>query len=120
MLAEVDQRLFRWGDYMRSIVEAELGYPRRSVIHRCMVEGPGASQATGKLSDEPMPPDIEEVESILCELSDPVIAAVRQKYLKGHLDRVGAQNCRVSVKLYRERIDRAHYYIAGRLGLSAA
>lgn len=81
MLPEIDQRLVRWGEYMRSYADFGLGYPPRNVIHRCMVEGPGAGQST-KRGDEPTPHDVQEVENALRMLGDSDIHLAKILYLE--------------------------------------
>lgn len=49
---------------MQTAADFGLGYPRRTVLHRCIVEGPAASAPTKKDS-EPVPAEIEAVEAAL-------------------------------------------------------
>ena len=58
----IEQRLERWGNYMQSARDFGLGFPKRTVLHRCMVEGPAAGAPTGQ-RDEPVPAEIEETET---------------------------------------------------------
>lgn len=46
-----------------------LGFPKRTVLHRCIVEGPAAGAPTGR-GDEPVPEDVEEIEAALTQVPD--------------------------------------------------
>jgi hypothetical protein len=65
----IEQRLARWGHYMRTEHDYGLGFPKRTVLHRCIVEGPAASAPTAK-DNEPVPSDIEAIESALNRIPD--------------------------------------------------
>lgn len=118
MIAEMDNRLFEWGDYMRERRDFGLGFPRRCVIHRAMHEGPGAGQSSGARV-EPIPSHVAQIEESLIGVSTELRAAVELRYICQDIDRVAAQKLRVSVAHYRHRINHVHYYIAGVLGVPA-
>ena len=118
MIPEMDNRLFEWGDYMRERRDFGLGYPRRSIIHKAMHEGPGASQ-TKAPQIEPMPSQIAEIEESLTGVSESLRKAIELRYICQDIDKVAAQKLRVSVAHYRHRINHVHYYIAGVLGVPA-
>ena len=65
----IEQRLERWGDYMQTARDYGLGFPKRTVLHRCMVEGPAAGAPSGQ-DDEPVPADVEAVEAALNALPE--------------------------------------------------
>jgi len=65
----IEQRLTRWGSYMQSARDFGLGFPKRTVLHRCMVEGPAAG-APSRKDTEPVPADIEEIEIALNTLPE--------------------------------------------------
>jgi len=65
----IEQRLERWGDYMQTARDFGLGFPRRTVLHRCMIEGPAAGAPTGK-QDEAVPDDIEHTEAALNDIPE--------------------------------------------------
>lgn len=60
----IEQRLERWGDYMQTARDFGLGFPKRTVLHRCMTEGPAAGAPTGR-QDEVVPEEIEHTEAAL-------------------------------------------------------
>ena len=65
----IEQRLQRWGDYMETARDFGLGFPKRTVLHRCMIEGPAAGAPTGR-GDEPVPRDIELIEEALARIPE--------------------------------------------------
>lgn len=65
----IEHQLSRWGQYMRTDRDYGLGFPKRTVLHRCIVEGPAASAPTAK-DDEPVPADIAEIEAALNAIPD--------------------------------------------------
>lgn len=65
----VENQMQRWGDYMQTSRDFGLGFPKRTVLHRCMVEGPAAGSPTGHI-DEPIPADVEAVEAALNGVPD--------------------------------------------------
>ncbi|WP_435102332.1 hypothetical protein [Arhodomonas sp. AD133] len=119
MLDDIDRRLWAWGDYMRSRADFGIGYPSRNSIHKAMTEGPGAGSSGGFRYDL-MPGEVEQVEAIVCEMTEPLRAVLREKYIRGVPDKVGSQCCGISMDKYRRRIEQVHYYLAGRIGLAAA
>lgn len=60
----IEQRLERWGNYMQTARDFGLGFPKRTVLHRCMIEGPAAGAPTGR-QDEPVPEEVEQTEAAL-------------------------------------------------------
>jgi len=65
----IEQQLQRWGDYMETARDYGLGFPKRTVLHRCMIEGPAAGAPSGR-GDEPVPQDIERIERALQKIPE--------------------------------------------------
>jgi len=119
MLRDIDERLWRWGDYMRERADAGLGYPRATTIHRCMTEGPGAGQSGGHGGDV-IPEAVAETEAAIQRLPVPLKQAVKAKYLRREHNRQAAKRLGISVGTYRQRIDQAQHFVAGTLQGAAA
>ena len=114
MQPEIDQRLARWGRYMRMRSDYGLGYPSRSPIHRMMVEGPGAG-SQGRVEHQPMPADVAEIESILTALEPRERKLASVIYIEGKGVPVLRRMMGVSDAFMEEVLERLHIRVAARL-----
>ena len=119
MKTDIDRRLWEWGNWVRERQDYGLGYPRRTVIHKAMREGPGARQSSGYVEIQ-MPAPVEQMEQALCMITGGLRETAIQRYVRQSADKVAAERMRISVAQYRQRIDQLHYYIAGALGEETA
>lgn len=116
MQPEIDQRLARWGRYMRMREDFGLGYPSRSPIHRMMVEGPGAGSNKG-IHHRPMPTDVAEIESILTKLEPREQKLASTIYIEGKSVPVLRRMLGVTDAFMEEMLERLHARIAAKLEL---
>jgi len=79
-----------------------------------MVEGPGASQATALLD---MPDYISKTDHAIRALPERECEAIKLKYLRTNLtDQQRAEKMDVSRATYQSTVDRAKWFIRGRVG----
>lgn len=111
----IEHRLIRWGQYMQTARDFGLGFPRRTVLHRCMVEGPAAGSPTGR-GEEPVPSDIEAVESAMSQLPARDKRLAVRLYVEGKPVPVLRRAMRIDRESLEDMIARMHTRVGDALG----
>lgn len=109
--------LRRWGAYMKADCDLGLGYPKRSTIHKCMIEGVGASQATAPVIAEE-PEGVRIMQLIYLDMPDHHREMVDVKYRphhKGNSIKVCADRLGISEWKFRRALTDAENYVARQL-----
>jgi len=110
----IHQRLERWGSYMQTQRDFGLGFPKRTVLHRCIVEGPAAGAPSGKM-DEPVPQDVEEVEAAINRVPERDKALAIKIYVEKQPVPTIRRDWKVPGDLIDDMINRMHSRIESEL-----
>ncbi len=111
----VEACLSQWAEWNRD-GRINLGYPRRTLIHRMMKEGAGAGHAAVAPAEE-MPEAVFRVEQAIRALPDLERQAIKLKYLHIYLtDNMRAKKLHKSRAQFFIILDRARWFIRGRIG----
>ena len=109
----VRERLYDWAHW--SHMATGLGYPSRTVEHRLMTEGAGASRR-GRggvpLVDE-TPQEVIETEEAVIKLPNDLRDAIMRKYLDKGTDKQKAKDAGVSYERFRRLVESGHSRLAG-------
>jgi hypothetical protein len=113
-LADTKERIHDWAAWYRR--RHELGYPPHSWEGRAHLRGGSAPRPEEASGPEPTNPVHEETERHVCAMEPALRDAVKCKHLwrlnNGH----GARLCHCSRSEYRERLNRAYWWLKGALG----
>jgi len=116
---DVEVLLITWARWFQSIHINELGYSKRSVLHRLTQEGPAAMSAaresscrSNKIPDNPI---AEMVESWLTNLTKVEVEAIICRYVYDFPVEVAARHLGIGVTKYKTSIDQIRMYIKGRI-----
>ena len=101
-----------WGRFVRENRSEYLGYPKRNVIHRMMIEGPGASQATSE-PDIDIHPDVARVDKAIGEIPGLQKDVLYSTYVYRMSLRRGAKALEINRNLYERTLGYAEQRIAG-------
>lgn len=114
VVEKVEVALQQWADWSRGGVE-NLGYPSRSPVHKLMREGAGASGGFGPRRLD-VPELVERTEAAVVSLPARQREALRLKYLWiGGRDQERAKKLRMSYDSYKREVERARWYVGGKL-----
>jgi hypothetical protein len=120
----VDQRLDQWAAWYSSGNSYGLGYPRRSMEHVLMTEGIVSRSNTPKFL--PCNEDAEEIEALVVEMAKQnkkMALILRYYYFEPGALRIKAENfsanySSISWKKFKDYVDMARQWMAGRLSAS--
>lgn len=109
----VCKRLHEWAHW--SHMATGLGYPSRTVEHRLMTEGAGASRrgSGGLPSVDQTPQEVIETEEAVTKLPTDLRDAIIRKYLDKGTDKQKAKDAGVSYERFRRLLEAAHSRLAG-------
>lgn len=121
----LEQAISEWRAFLLSARGASGAFPSETPIGRCMREGPGASQPTGKTPCTDRYPRAEEIDKIICEFPRNYQRVLIMKHLqqrkiweKGKLIRVVLSKgkvLKVPRSTYYHWIERAESMLAERV-----
>lgn len=120
----VEQRLDDWAAWFSSGNSYGLGYPRRTIEHVLMTEG--IVSKTTKPQPLPCNEEAEEIEALVVEMekqNNKMAYILRHHYfepgaLRAKAHSYSKQHAEVSYRKFKEYVDMAKQWLAGRLSAS--
>lgn len=120
-IREVHVRLLAWGDWAREKPDFGLGLPKATVEYRLMREGAGAARQSVRVP-------YETLEDILCMAVDSEVCRMPNDLMRWALffcyvrrwnHKRAAKHLHIGYASYKDQIERARWWLAGRLEQAA-
>ncbi len=112
-LGGTKDKVRQWAQWYRW--RAENGYPPHSWEGRAILRGGSAPRPQDAVHDMPSNKVAEEVEAAMQLMDNLLKHALVERHVERRLNKDAAKNCHCSVAGFKERCQRAYWWLNGRL-----